>query len=92
MILQKRPMPEQYKLNVEYLLAGYANYIADEPREYEAMTFEQIVNYVNAQVKVIMDYYEEYKNSLVSYYNHYLDKEEKRYNKEFEELNTILEG
>ena len=50
MILQKRPTPEQYKLNVEYLLAGYANCMADEPGEYEAMTFEQIVNYVNAQV------------------------------------------
>ena len=50
MVLKRRPKLEQYKLNVEYLLAGYANAMADQPEEYEAMTLEQITNYVNAQV------------------------------------------
>lgn len=43
-------------------------------------------------LKVIMDYYEEYKNSLISYYNECLDKEEKKYIQEVEKLNKILEG
>ena len=50
MVLKRRPKLEQYKLNVEYLLAGYANAMADQPGEYEAMTLEQITSYVNAQV------------------------------------------
>ena len=50
MVLRKRPKLEQYQLNVEYLLSGYANAMADQREEYEAMTLEQITSYVNAQV------------------------------------------
>lgn len=50
MVLRKRPKLEQYQLNVEYLLAGYANCMTDEPEEYEAMTLDQVISFVNAQV------------------------------------------